>query len=85
LREPHAAGLSLRRGTVGDNVMYFETGQGSALSADAHHNVDQQTCEARATRGGARLRPAAGQHAGADIRLAGNAGLLPEFASRPIA
>ena len=36
------------RGTVGDNVMYFETGQGSALSANAHHGVDQQTCEARA-------------------------------------
>ncbi|QHO75099.1 ethanolamine ammonia lyase large subunit [Bradyrhizobium sp. CCBAU 051011] len=48
LREAHAAGLSLRRGTVGENVMYFETGQGSALSANANHNVDQQTCEARA-------------------------------------
>src|SRR6202171_4507938 len=48
LREAQAAGLSLRRGTVGDNVMYFETGQGSALSANAHHNVDQQPCEARA-------------------------------------
>jgi ethanolamine ammonia-lyase large subunit len=48
LREAQAAGLSLRRGTVGDNVMYFETGQGSALSANAHHHVDQQTCEARA-------------------------------------
>lgn len=48
LREAHDAGLSLGRGTVGDNVMYFETGQGSALSADAHHGVDQQTCEARA-------------------------------------
>jgi ethanolamine ammonia-lyase large subunit len=48
LREAHEAGLSLRRGTVGENVMYFETGQGSALSANAHHNVDQQTCEARA-------------------------------------
>lgn len=48
LREAHEAALSLRRGTVGDNVMYFETGQGSALSADAHHGVDQQTCEARA-------------------------------------
>ncbi len=33
---------------VGDNVMYFETGQGSALSADAHHGVDQLTLEARA-------------------------------------
>jgi len=48
LWEAQAAGLSLRRGTVGDNVMYFETGQGSALSANAHHGVDQQTCEARA-------------------------------------
>jgi ethanolamine ammonia-lyase large subunit len=48
LRQAHAAGLSLRRGTVGNHVMYFETGQGSALSADAHHGVDQQTLEARA-------------------------------------
>jgi ethanolamine ammonia-lyase large subunit len=48
LREAREAGLSLRRGTIGDNVMYFETGQGSALSANAHHGVDQQTCEARA-------------------------------------
>jgi len=48
LREAHEAALSLGRGTVGDNVMYFETGQGSALSADAHHGVDQQTVEARA-------------------------------------
>src|SRR5438876_6908856 len=48
LHEAREAGLSLRRGTVGDNVMYFETGQGSALSANAHRNVDQQTCEARA-------------------------------------
>jgi ethanolamine ammonia-lyase large subunit len=48
LREAREAGRSLRRGTVGDNVMYFETGQGSALSANAHHQVDQQTCEARA-------------------------------------
>jgi ethanolamine ammonia-lyase large subunit len=48
LRQAHQAGLSLRRGTVGDNVMYFETGQGSALSANAHHGVDQQTLEARA-------------------------------------
>ncbi len=48
LREAREAGLLLHRGTVGDNVMYFETGQGSALSANAHHNVDQQTCEARA-------------------------------------
>jgi ethanolamine ammonia-lyase large subunit len=48
LRQAREAGLSLRRGSVGQNVMYFETGQGSALSADAHHGVDQQTCEARA-------------------------------------
>lgn len=48
LREAHDAALSLKRGTLGDNVMYFETGQGSALSADAHHGIDQQTCEARA-------------------------------------
>jgi ethanolamine ammonia-lyase large subunit len=33
---------------AGANVMYFETGQGSALSADAHHGIDQLTCEARA-------------------------------------
>jgi ethanolamine ammonia-lyase large subunit len=48
LREARDAALSLHRGTVGDNVMYFETGQGSALSANAHHGVDQQTLEARA-------------------------------------
>ncbi len=48
LAEARAAALALKRGTVGDNVMYFETGQGSALSADAHHGVDQQTLEARA-------------------------------------
>lgn len=48
LAEARSAALSLNRGTVGDNVMYFETGQGSALSANAHHGMDQQTCEARA-------------------------------------
>ncbi|MBE9606782.1 ethanolamine ammonia-lyase subunit EutB [Acetobacteraceae bacterium H6797] len=48
LKEAHDAALSLKRGTVGDNVMYFETGQGSALSANAHHGVDQQTIETRA-------------------------------------
>jgi len=54
LAEAHEAGKSLRRGGVcadgrmGDNIMYFETGQGSALSANAHHGVDQQTLEARA-------------------------------------
>ncbi|ALB61839.1 Ethanolamine ammonia-lyase heavy chain [Cronobacter condimenti 1330] len=48
LEEAREAALSLGRGTLGDNVMYFETGQGSCLSANAHHGVDQQTCEARA-------------------------------------
>jgi Ethanolamine ammonia-lyase, large subunit len=48
LREAREAALALGRGTVGRNVMYFETGQGSALSAAAHHGVDQQTMEARA-------------------------------------
>ena len=48
LRDARDAVLSLHRGTIGDNAMYFETGQGSALSADAHHGVDQQTIEARA-------------------------------------
>ena len=48
LDEARQAALSLNRGTVGQNVMYFETGQGSALSARANHQVDQQTCEARA-------------------------------------
>lgn len=48
LREANEAARSLKRGTVGGNVMYFETGQGSALSANAHHGIDQQTCEARA-------------------------------------
>lgn len=48
LQEAHEAALSLQRGTVGQNCMYFETGQGSALSANAHFGVDQQTCEARA-------------------------------------
>ncbi|MCX4882416.1 MULTISPECIES: ethanolamine ammonia-lyase subunit EutB [unclassified Streptomyces] len=48
LDEAYEAALALERGTAGRNVMYFETGQGSALSADAHHGVDQQTVEARA-------------------------------------
>uniref|UniRef100_UPI00322081A2 ethanolamine ammonia-lyase subunit EutB n=1 Tax=Methylocaldum sp. TaxID=1969727 RepID=UPI00322081A2 len=48
LREAREMALSLKRGTLGDNLMYFETGQGSALSADAHHGIDAQTCEARA-------------------------------------
>jgi ethanolamine ammonia-lyase large subunit len=48
LKEAREAALSLGRGTVGKNVMYFETGQGSCLSAGAHHGVDQQTLEARA-------------------------------------
>jgi ethanolamine ammonia-lyase large subunit len=48
LREGRDAARALKRGTLGDNVMYFETGQGSALSANAHHGVDQQTLETRA-------------------------------------
>ena len=48
LQEAYDAALSLNRGTLGNNVMYFETGQGSCLSSNAHHGVDQQTCEARA-------------------------------------
>ncbi|HSV58721.1 MAG TPA: ethanolamine ammonia-lyase subunit EutB [Variovorax sp.] len=47
LQEAHDAAEALARGTLGRNVMYFETGQGSALSANANHGVDQQTCEAR--------------------------------------
>lgn len=57
LREAHDAALSLGRGTLGDNVMYFETGQGSALSAGGHHGVDQQTCEARAYAVAREFRP----------------------------
>jgi ethanolamine ammonia-lyase large subunit len=57
LDEAHAAALSQRHGTLGDNVMYFETGQGSALSANAHHGVDQQTLEARAYAVARRYRP----------------------------
>ena len=57
LAEAQAAALSLHRGSVGDNVMYFETGQGSALSAGAHHGVDQQTLEARAYAVARRFRP----------------------------
>ncbi|MBN9410582.1 MAG: ethanolamine ammonia-lyase subunit EutB [Burkholderiales bacterium] len=57
LDEVHAAARELRRGTVGDNLMYFETGQGSALSAGAHHGVDQQTLEARAYAVARRHRP----------------------------
>ena len=48
LREAEEAALALRRGTIGTNCMYFETGQGSALSANANFGVDQQTCEVRA-------------------------------------
>jgi ethanolamine ammonia-lyase large subunit len=48
LQEAYEASLALNRGTVGNNTMYFETGQGSCLSANAHHGADQQTCEARA-------------------------------------
>ena len=48
LQEAHSAALELGRGALGDNCMYFETGQGSALSANAHEGMDQQTCETRA-------------------------------------
>ena len=48
LAEANDMARGLQRGRVGSNVMYFETGQGSALSANAHHGVDQQTLEARA-------------------------------------
>jgi ethanolamine ammonia-lyase large subunit len=57
LAEAHDAALSLARGTVGRNVMYFETGQGSALSADAHFGIDQQTMEARAYAIARRFKP----------------------------
>jgi ethanolamine ammonia-lyase large subunit len=63
LDEACAATRELKRGAVfpdgemGSNVMYFETGQGSALSADAHQGVDQQTCEARAYAVARRYRP----------------------------
>ena len=57
LAEAQQAALSLRRGTVGSNVMYFETGQGSALSANSHHGMDQQTCEARAYAVARRFQP----------------------------
>ncbi len=55
LDEAREAALNLKRG--GDNVMYFETGQGAALSAEAHHGVDQQTMEARAYAVARRYRP----------------------------
>jgi ethanolamine ammonia-lyase large subunit len=57
LGEARDAARQLHRGTVGDNVMYFETGQGSALSAGAHGGVDQQTCEARAYAVARRFQP----------------------------
>ena len=57
LQEAWEATLSLNRGTLGQHVMYFETGQGSALSANAHHGLDQQTCEARAYAMARRFRP----------------------------
>ncbi len=63
LDEAHQAGQALHRGgacadgETGDNIMYFETGQGSALSANAHHGVDQQTLEARAYAVARHFRP----------------------------
>lgn len=55
LDEAHAMARGLGRG--GENLMYFETGQGSALSAEAHHGMDQQTCEARAYAVARRYKP----------------------------
>lgn len=57
IAEAYQATLSLNRGTLGQNVMYFETGQGSSLSANAHHAVDQQTCEVRAYAVARRFKP----------------------------
>lgn len=57
LDEANRAARELNRGTAGNNVMYFETGQGSSLSADAHHGVDQQTLEARAYAVARRYQP----------------------------
>jgi ethanolamine ammonia-lyase large subunit len=57
IQEAYEAALSLKRGTLGNNVMYFETGQGSSLSANAHEGVDQQTCEARAYAVARRFHP----------------------------
>ncbi|MDM9624998.1 ethanolamine ammonia-lyase subunit EutB [Rhizobium sp. S152] len=57
LQEAQDAALSLARGTVGNDVMYFETGQGAALSANAHHGVDQQTMETRAYAVARHFRP----------------------------
>ncbi len=57
LEQARGQALELKRGSVGDNVMYFETGQGSALSANANHGIDQQTCEARAYGLARRFRP----------------------------
>jgi ethanolamine ammonia-lyase large subunit len=63
LDEAYQAALALKRGaicadgSVGDHVMYFETGQGSSLSANAHDGVDQQTCEARAYAVARRYKP----------------------------
>ena len=64
LAEANQAARELERGTLGSNVMYFETGQGSALSANAHHGVDQQTLEARAYAVAQGLRAAARQQRG---------------------
>ena len=57
LREAQQAARELKRGTIGDNIMYFETGQGSSLSANAHHGCDQQTLEARAYAVARHFRP----------------------------
>jgi len=57
INEAHQAARELKRGTIGDNLMYFETGQGSSLSANAHQGCDQQTLEARAYAVARHFRP----------------------------
>lgn len=57
LDEAHEAVRALGRAPEGANLMYFETGQGAALSADAHHGMDQQTMETRAYAVARRYRP----------------------------
>jgi ethanolamine ammonia-lyase large subunit len=70
LDEAHEAVRALGRAPEGANLMYFETGQGAALSADAHHGMDQQTMETRAYAVARRYDPLAGQH-GRGVHRAG--------------
>src|SRR5256712_14083018 len=68
LEEARDAARSLKRGAAGNNVMYFETGQGSALSGKAHHDLDQQTCGARAYAVAPKLGPLRGRTVGGFMR-----------------